>query len=319
MNGVLVVYASNPSRTPPFLQSILGNFQIPMVILARFLLLRKRESRKQLFAALAVFVGLFLSLTPSIFGLGDQSATASTSKSHLARIMWPVCFMLGFVPAAVMNVWEEKSLKDGTGEDVDPAALASESKATVTDSSVNSMDAAELHEITAPLIVSDGESLESNADGVEVDRWGHKITNEPNSKDGVDPLYFLFMTSLYQWLTLTAMVWTDMIPHFGTGGSFSATLSALRTGFSCYGFSHDCGNGAAFARGSVFVAGYVLTYFSGAALLRNSAGAVWMAVVSTVVTPIGALFWTLMQRASSISPFCTSRTWLSLHGVCALT
>lgn len=35
MNGVLVVYASKGSRTPPYLQSILGNFLIPLTILFR--------------------------------------------------------------------------------------------------------------------------------------------------------------------------------------------------------------------------------------------------------------------------------------------
>ena len=35
MNGVLVVFASPPSRTAPFLQAILGNSLIPMTILFR--------------------------------------------------------------------------------------------------------------------------------------------------------------------------------------------------------------------------------------------------------------------------------------------
>ncbi|XP_020900516.1 uncharacterized protein LOC110239152 [Exaiptasia diaphana] len=36
LNGALVVFASPPSRTAPYLQAILGNFSIPLTILARY-------------------------------------------------------------------------------------------------------------------------------------------------------------------------------------------------------------------------------------------------------------------------------------------
>ena len=35
LNGALVVFASKGSRTPPYLQAILGNFMIPLTILFR--------------------------------------------------------------------------------------------------------------------------------------------------------------------------------------------------------------------------------------------------------------------------------------------
>lgn len=35
LNGVLVVFASPPNRTAPYLQAILGNFMIPLTIVAR--------------------------------------------------------------------------------------------------------------------------------------------------------------------------------------------------------------------------------------------------------------------------------------------
>ena len=37
LNGVLVVFASPPTRTAPFLQAILGNFMIPLTILFRYM------------------------------------------------------------------------------------------------------------------------------------------------------------------------------------------------------------------------------------------------------------------------------------------
>jgi drug/metabolite transporter (DMT)-like permease len=114
LNGVLVVYSSPPYRTAPFLQAILGNFLIPLTIIFRLVLLRKRPQLIKLICAAVVFLGLVLSLIPVITDM-DKSSNDNSSflkQSTLARILWPMCFMFGFVPAAVMNVIEEKSLKD---------------------------------------------------------------------------------------------------------------------------------------------------------------------------------------------------------------
>lgn len=70
-NGILVVYASSPSRTAPFLQSILGNFTIPMTILFRYLIMKRADTQRQLLCAVAVTTGLFLALVPSIFQLNN--------------------------------------------------------------------------------------------------------------------------------------------------------------------------------------------------------------------------------------------------------
>lgn len=41
MNGILVVYASPPNRTPPYLQGILQSSVIPFTVLLRFVILRR--------------------------------------------------------------------------------------------------------------------------------------------------------------------------------------------------------------------------------------------------------------------------------------
>jgi drug/metabolite transporter (DMT)-like permease len=111
-NGVLIVYSSPSSRTPPFLQAILGNFLIPLTIIFRLILLRKRPQLIKLICAAVVFLGLVLSLIPVITGMDASDSSSYLNQNSAARILWPMCFMLGFVPAAVMNVVEEKSLKD---------------------------------------------------------------------------------------------------------------------------------------------------------------------------------------------------------------
>lgn len=53
-----------------------------------------------------MLLGLFLSLVPTIFQLDDKPRP--NQVTGLAAYLWPLCFMVGFAPAAIMNVLEEK-------------------------------------------------------------------------------------------------------------------------------------------------------------------------------------------------------------------
>ncbi|XP_062501851.1 uncharacterized protein LOC134178956 [Corticium candelabrum] len=112
--GIMVVFAATASRTSPMLQTLLGNFVIPLTVVARIFILKKKPNIVQGLSAAAVFMALFLCLVPDIFDL-DKSrcsqSNASTSSTGAARVLWPLCFMFGFVPAAIMNVLGEKILK----------------------------------------------------------------------------------------------------------------------------------------------------------------------------------------------------------------
>jgi len=105
LNGMMVVFASPSSRTPPYLQGVLGLATIPLTVVVRVGLLRKFPSRLQGLAAGLVVAGLATSLIPTMF-FGQGPALASIGW------FWPVWFILGFIPAAFMNVIEEKVLKD---------------------------------------------------------------------------------------------------------------------------------------------------------------------------------------------------------------
>ncbi|XP_027036189.1 uncharacterized protein LOC113664762 [Pocillopora damicornis] len=112
LNGALVVFASKGSRTPPYLQAILGNFMIPLTILIRMLILRKKPTLLKLSCGVIVVVGLFICLIPTIFPDVDPKAEKRKNDAQgVSRVMWPMIFMLGFAPLAVMNVIEEKGVK----------------------------------------------------------------------------------------------------------------------------------------------------------------------------------------------------------------
>lgn len=74
LNGALVVFASKGSRTPPYLQAILGNFMIPLTILFRVLIVRKKPTLLKLSCGIIVVVGLFICLIPTIFPKVDPKA-----------------------------------------------------------------------------------------------------------------------------------------------------------------------------------------------------------------------------------------------------
>ncbi|ETO12455.1 hypothetical protein RFI_24920 [Reticulomyxa filosa] len=81
LNGFFLVFAA--SVTAPFLQAILGTFQIFWTILFRFIILRKLPNVRQTLYAVGVFCGLFLASVPSVFGL-DISNSFKTSATGMS-------------------------------------------------------------------------------------------------------------------------------------------------------------------------------------------------------------------------------------------
>ena len=70
--------------------------------LKRLVILQKRPTIVKLIAAGVALVGLILSLIPIITGMDKDSADAKQKwllQSTVSRILWPLCFMLGFVSA----------------------------------------------------------------------------------------------------------------------------------------------------------------------------------------------------------------------------
>lgn len=117
MNGILVVYASPPDRTPPYLQGILQSSVIPFTVLLRLVILRKGISKVRTICTSIVLVGIFITIEPQIWGIdSDAGDTGGKPASTAARILWPLCFLLGFLPVGLMNVFCEKELQKEEGQ-----------------------------------------------------------------------------------------------------------------------------------------------------------------------------------------------------------
>ena len=64
----------------------------------RFIFLRKRPTVLKFICALLVLLGLVLSVIPVIFNMDKDSGSDDWKKqSTVGRILWPLCFMFGFV------------------------------------------------------------------------------------------------------------------------------------------------------------------------------------------------------------------------------
>ena len=75
--------------------------------LYRVILLRKSPTLLKLLCAGAVLFGLLFSLIPVFSGMDEDSKTGNRdylSQSRLSQILWPLCFMFGFVSAPYMQL-----------------------------------------------------------------------------------------------------------------------------------------------------------------------------------------------------------------------
>jgi len=67
-------------------------------------MLRKRPTVLKLLCAIAVLLGLLFSLLPVISGMDEDSKEEYFAQSKLSQILWPLCFMLGFVSVIIIYV-----------------------------------------------------------------------------------------------------------------------------------------------------------------------------------------------------------------------
>lgn len=78
------------------------------VFVSRVIILRKKPNLVQGFSAAAVFLALFLCLIPDIFNLDEPRCAGSNTSSKASgagRVLWPLCFMFGFVSHCIRLVF----------------------------------------------------------------------------------------------------------------------------------------------------------------------------------------------------------------------
>jgi len=88
----------NLSGSTPYPGRCYSTYDCFIVVFHRVLIVRKRPTLLKLLCGLAVVVGLFVCLIPTIFPSVDPKAEKTKNETHgVSRVMWPLIFMLGFV------------------------------------------------------------------------------------------------------------------------------------------------------------------------------------------------------------------------------
>ncbi|CAF1124031.1 unnamed protein product [Didymodactylos carnosus] len=105
LNGFLIVFSSHASRVPPSLTAILVQSMIPFTFILSKLLLKNKVYRwYHILSACIVFNGILFSLIPTFKRIHD--GTSTTELKH--GWYWPFIFVLGTIPAALMNIVQEQ-------------------------------------------------------------------------------------------------------------------------------------------------------------------------------------------------------------------
>ncbi|XP_048580155.1 uncharacterized protein LOC116604296 [Nematostella vectensis] len=108
--GTFITFAASGTRTAPYLQSILTNIGIPSTLIIRYFALKKIPTRRKLICALTTSLSLFICLFPSIVpSIDPVKSKAKGGAEGVAGVLWPLCFMLGFVCSSVANILEERA------------------------------------------------------------------------------------------------------------------------------------------------------------------------------------------------------------------
>lgn len=107
VNGLILLYAAHP--TAAALHPILAQSTIPFTFVFSYVLMRSQFTIKffclELLSTVIVSVGVLVSLVPVFVAIAsDPSAVGSSA-------IWPIIFVTGFIPGALMNVVQEKYSK----------------------------------------------------------------------------------------------------------------------------------------------------------------------------------------------------------------
>jgi drug/metabolite transporter (DMT)-like permease len=104
LNGFLIVFSSQGTRVPPALSSILIQSIIPFTFIFSKILLPKIYRLSHMLSVGIVMIGITFSLIPTFKRIHDGSAKTVLQDGWY----WPFIFILGCLPAALMNIVQEQ-------------------------------------------------------------------------------------------------------------------------------------------------------------------------------------------------------------------
>lgn len=262
ISRLLIAYSTIPQRLPVFLHQLLSATLVLFTGFIRFCLLRRSLSRYVFLCIVCVLVAFVVSIEPVIFdhdikgGLPGLRKRSKGTDDAEHRAAWSLLFLGGVCFVAFVFVLEERAFK------------------------------AKVH----------------GADG-------HQTLRD------VNVLVFLVWIELWTLVFLLICFFADIIPFFGQSDNVDAFGHRIRDSFKCmFGSGANTSDVAHLAsislkgisstatdchdvilRGWLLVAFSVITSLFSVLLLKFSNGAVYLATVQLLPTPLCAFFWTLFE------------------------
>ena len=263
LNGILIVYASSSSKTPPLIQAILQNcgvlFSVPFSKLA----LGDTKTYcavEPLRAAGVVVASVVVSLAPTVASLASGSSTEA-GLNGWSTLAWVLVYTAGLAPSALLNILQQLYF-------------------------------------------------------IRTGALGPAATPHSQMRGSLRALAF---SNLMQPLTYAALFWVDLLPWFGYSSSAGAFDEGTRFSLAC-SVGGPALAGAAGGRACAastplwawaFISSYILAYFGGAQLNRESATFNMLCLV--VVTGSTALVWLI----PGVNPNASSTPlWSVLVSLC---
>lgn len=121
---------------------------------------------------------------------------------------------------------------------------------------------------------------------------------EPHEQN-TNLLKTLFWTSLFQLMFMVCFFWVDLIPGFGYSSSVGGFFENLKGEVTCFFFGNGCG-ASNFLFGIAFTVGYIMSYFSGMYLNKESANFTVYAIA--LQAPFSILVFVITKLGTENTP-----------------
>jgi len=200
LNGIIIIYASDPERTPPVLQPVLGNSAIIWsILLSKFHVTRKRKYLNiwVVLSIVLVIAGVGVMVGPVV---AEHGVDSITGVSHIG---WISVFILGVIPGAWYNVMQQRVLDHMRHRRLETGVMVN----------VNDNDDMESTIEEQPLML-DLEGYYS-----QLDIW-----------------FVLSISCIIQLFVVLLLIWVNFIPWFG----FGTKLHLLESVQCYFGYYDDC-------------------------------------------------------------------------------
>jgi len=284
LNAFIMIFASDPARTPPVLQPVLGNTSIIFSILLSKYYVNPKRVYLNIWVSSAIFLvaaGVGVMIAPVI-------VQCICSLGSLNSVAWLFVYILAIVPGAWYNVMQQRCLDRMTAKREEKAS-ANFNEQSSTSSTVGSSD---IKYESLPLTIS-GLSIDMESYYRQLDMW-----------------FVLSVSCAVQLVFVCACFWVNFIPWFGYGAE-----ARLLESFQCYfGYFEDCDR--TWWLGLIFLGHSILAYFVN--IVINETSANYNEIVGALIAPLSVTFWYIFPNLVQ-APVDPPPLWSAIVALVLLT